>query len=159
MNILFNNDIDQNNNTAKLLDLKNSNQENMEVSPFDEIEENLSQKNSGNRSQVSEINEEIFNNMNVSISDGQENSDPKEENINLLPHESSLVNKIDKNETINNEPITSNYGSSNTRKSRKKKRHYNINKNKKNNQDFLLAFVCLFVCYCYCLVFGSYRIT
>lgn len=117
MDIFFKNNIDKNNNSVSVLNLIEPHQENMEVSSFSKTEEN---SNCANRLLVNGINEDILNNLNAAIFDGQENDVSKAENMNLASHESSNTN----------------HGSSNTRKSKKKKRHYNINKNKKWNKTY-----------------------
>lgn len=139
MNIIVVKDLDKNDNKVSLLNLAKSYQANMDVS-LNEIEENSNQNMIVNKVRVNEINDVILDNMNAIISDIDDN---KKKIMNSASHEieieSFLVNRIDMskpNNTDSSQPVTSYYGSINMRKNKKRKRHYNINKNKKWNKTY-----------------------
>lgn len=123
-------DLDKNNNKLPFLNLNKTNQENMDVPPMIGIEKSINQNNIVDSSRVTEIgkdtNSACYTDDNNGVNKGCE---PDESKI-----ESPLVIGSDMDKPVDSEStltVTSNYGSSNIRKNRKKKRHYNINKNKK----------------------------
>lgn len=122
MKIIFKN-INENNSSISILKLIESNQKDMEMSSLNETVEKLNKNVYIDDSHENGINEGVVSNVNAGVSEP--------ETMNSAKNELSLLgNKIDTDKSITTDCNQV------TRKSKKRKRHYNINKNKKWNKTY-----------------------
>lgn len=97
------------------------------MSSLDEIVENSKEKLYIDDSREIAVNENKCRNMKAGVSDDQENDIAKPEKTNCAKNETSVLD-VDKSITTECSQLT--------RKSKKRKRHYNVNKNKKWNKTY-----------------------
>lgn len=133
MDVIFDNDLDNNNNVIPILNNNDHNQIDLNV-PMVNADEEVMENHRANENDAEAM--EVINNNAEFI------GDDIDEDANLNGGTSNESNEIDKNkiENIsidNSQSVPSNHNSlSNPRRSKKRKRHYNLNKNKKWNKSY-----------------------
>ncbi|XP_031633895.1 probable RNA methyltransferase bin3 isoform X2 [Contarinia nasturtii] len=145
MDVLFDNDLDNNNNVIPLLNNNDHNQINLNV-PFANVDENNMNNNMENNvppNDAEDADIHVLNNAHFIANniENYQNEIPTNNGSNIENQNEITSNENNTNDTIRNpseneQNIASSFSSLNARKSKKRKRHYNLNKNKKWNKSF-----------------------